>query len=552
MEIDLATVNMPPMARFAVVLFLILCIPYITRHLRLPSVVGFILAGVLVGPHGIGVLPAHAQTAEFFAELGKLLLMFFAGLEVDMRQFRQNRSKSLIFGLVTFSLPFAAGFFASLSFGYGTLTAVLVGSLLASHTLIAYPIVIAAGLAKRPAVTVTVGATILTDILSLLVLAICVTTHVTGFSLRSLAIQLGELALFVGVMVGIVGPVGRWVFERLGKSDELCFLLMMVIVAAGATFAELLQLEGILGAFLAGLAVNESVRGTEAKAKIEFLGNNLFIPAFFIVTGFLIDLKVFAATVWSNTALVLAIVLGLVVAKWIAAQAVGRAWGYSADDRGLMVGLTLPQVAATLASALVGYQAVNGSGQRLIDDAMLNTVLVLVIVTSVLGPVMVEYFVRRAGASALAPGGACLRARAKRTQGRLIRATSALKVSQCRQGLHNCRQTHRRPEGGATIGRRAQSRRRGGSGQGPGAARRRRPGKPNRTVTGTRPRSGRWSRTHAPRPVVPGAWRASPARNPYRHRPRRPVRSGSRNSYCPRSRGLRRCYGPSSRRSRAR
>ncbi len=399
MEFDLATMNLPPMARFAVVLFLILCVPYITRRLRLPSVVGYILAGVLVGPHGISLLPQHAQTAEFFAELGKLLLMFFAGLEVDMRQFRLNRSKSLIFGLITFSLPLAAGITAGLSFGYGTLSAILVGSLLASHTLIAYPIVIEAGLAKRPAVTVTVGATILTDILSLLVLAVCVTTHMSGFSPRSLAIQLGELALFVAVMVRVVGPAGRWLFERLGKSDELCFILMMAIVTAGATFAEALHLEGILGAFLAGLAVNEAVRDTPAKEKIEFLGNSLFIPAFFIVTGFLVDLNVFAATIWSNTALVLAIVLGLVATKWIAAQIVGRAWGFSATDRGLMGGLTLPQVAATLASALVGYQAVNATGQRLIDDAMLNTVLVLVIVTSVLGPILVEHFVRRAAAS---------------------------------------------------------------------------------------------------------------------------------------------------------
>jgi Kef-type K+ transport system membrane component KefB len=158
-----------------------------------------------------------------------------------------------------------------------------------------------------------------------------------------------------------------------------------------------LHLEGILGAFLAGLAVNEAVRDTPAKEKIEFLGNNLFIPAFFIVTGFLVDLHVFAATLWSNTALVLAIVLGLIASKWLAAQIVGRAWGFPAIDRNLMGSLTLPQVAATLASALVGYQAVNGAGERLIDTPMLNTVLVLVIVTSVLGPILVGHFVRQAG-----------------------------------------------------------------------------------------------------------------------------------------------------------
>jgi Kef-type K+ transport system membrane component KefB len=240
-----------------------------------------------------------------------------------------------------------------------------------------------------------VGATILTDMLSLFVLAICLTTHKTGFDPRTLAIQVGELILFIAVMIYVVGPVGRWAFNKLGRSDEACFTLMMAIVALGSTFAEALELDGILGAFLAGLAVNEAVRGTPAKEKIEFLGNIFFIPAFFVVTGFLIDLKVFWATIVSTPGLVLAIVLGLLGSKWLAAEYVGRAWRMPANDRGLMASLTLPQVAATLAAALVGYQAINKAGERLLDAAMLNTVLVLVIVTSVVGPVLTEHYIRR-------------------------------------------------------------------------------------------------------------------------------------------------------------
>jgi Kef-type K+ transport system membrane component KefB len=395
MEFDLATIKLPSMARFGIVAFLVLLVPYLTRRARLPAIVGYLLGGVLIGPHALGVFPQHNEVSAFFAELGKLLLMFFVGLEVDLRLFVAQRTKSLLFGLATFSLPMLAGTLVGLAFGYGVVSAILVGSLLASHTLIAYPLVMAAGLSNRPAVTITVGATILTDMMSLFVLAICLTTHKSGFAPGTLVIQVGELILFIAVMIYVVGPVGRWAFNRLGRSDEACFTLMMAIVALGSTFAEALQLDGILGAFLAGLAVNEAVRGTPAKEKIEFLGNIFFIPAFFVVTGFLIDLNVFWATIISTPGLVLTIVLGLISAKWLASELVGRQWRMPANDRGLMASLTLPQVAATLAAALVGYQAINKAGERLLDAAMLNTVLVLVIVTSVLGPVLTEHFIRK-------------------------------------------------------------------------------------------------------------------------------------------------------------
>lgn len=395
MEIDTASVHVPLMARFAIVMFLLLATPYIARRLHIPAVVGYILVGILVGPHVLSIVPGDSKVATFFAELGKLLLMFFVGLEIDMQQFRQQRGKALVFGLATFTLPLAAGAAVGFAFGYPALSAILIGSLLASHTLIAYPLVMQAGLARHLPVTVTVGATILTDTLSLLVLAVCVTTHKTGFSPAAIALQLAELGLFVFLMVFVLGRSGRWLFKRLGGTDEASFVLMLGIVGVGAALAESLQLEGILGAFLAGIAVNEAVRDTAGKEKVEFLGNVFFIPCFFIVTGFLIDLKVFATTLWSQAGLVAAIVLGLMGSKWIAAQLVGRAWNFSANDRGLMASLTFPQVAATLATAIVGYEAMNAAGQRLIDERMLNAVLVLVIVTSVVGPILTQRFLHK-------------------------------------------------------------------------------------------------------------------------------------------------------------
>lgn len=399
MEIDAAAIHLPPMARFAIVMFLLLATPYAARRLRIPAVVGYILVGILIGPHVLSVLPGNSKVADFFAELGKLLLMFFVGLEIDMQQFREHRHKSLVFGLATFALPMAAGVAVGLVFGYPMLSSILIGSLLASHTLIAYPLVMQAGLARHLPVTVTVGATILTDTLSLLVLAVCVTTHKAGFmSPMALGVQLAELALFIFIMVIVLGRTGRWLFARFGRTDEASFALMLGIVGVGAALAETLQLEGILGAFLAGIAVNEAVRDTPAKERIEFLGNAFFIPCFFIVTGFLIDLKVFAATLSTQAALVAAIVAGLMASKWIAAELVGRAWKFSANDRGLMGSLTFPQVAATLATAIVGYEAMNAAGQRLIDERMLNAVLVLVIVTSVVGPILTARYLRKAGA----------------------------------------------------------------------------------------------------------------------------------------------------------
>jgi Kef-type K+ transport system membrane component KefB len=222
----------------------------------------------------------------------------------------------------------------------------------------------------------------------------CVVTFKSGFNALRLIVQVAELIGFVLVVVVGLGALGKWLFDRFGRTDDAGFTLLLVIVSIAAALAELIQLEGILGAFLAGLAVNAAVRSSMAKEKLEFLGNAMFIPAFFIVTGFLIDVRMFLNTIVTNTPMVLSIVFGLVVTKWLAAEAVGRFWGFGFPDRGLMTSLTLPQVAATLAAALVGFQAVNAAGQQLIDLAMLNTILVLVVVGSVLGPILTQRFMR--------------------------------------------------------------------------------------------------------------------------------------------------------------
>ncbi|MBR0649611.1 cation:proton antiporter [Roseomonas terrae] len=172
--------DLPPLARFAVLLLGIMAVRWACPRLRLPDCVGYILIGVIVGPHLLGIVPRHADVAGFFAELGKLLLMFFVGLEIDLKQFALAKRRAFAFGLATFAIPMAAGTAVGLAFGYQLVAALLIGSLIASHTLIAFPMVVAAGLAARASVVVAVGATVLTDMLALLVLAGCLATHRTA------------------------------------------------------------------------------------------------------------------------------------------------------------------------------------------------------------------------------------------------------------------------------------------------------------------------------------------------------------------------------------
>src|SRR5947209_8830924 len=280
--------RLPLMARFALAMAVILVVPALCRKVRLPSVVGLLLAGVVFGPNGLHVGPRSHEVAHFFADVGKLLLMFFAGLEIDLVLFRRTGHRSLAFGLATFALPLAGGVLAGLGFGYGWLAALLIGSLLASHTLLGYPIVQRLGLARDEAVTVTVGATLFTDVASLMILAVCIPIHVAGFSPTAFLAQLAELAVYVPVVVFGLGRLTEWLMPKV-KTKEGQFLVMLLVVAIAAVGAEAIHLEGIIGAFLAGLALNRAVEESRAKHELEFLGNTLFIPMSFITVGFLID-----------------------------------------------------------------------------------------------------------------------------------------------------------------------------------------------------------------------------------------------------------------------
>jgi Kef-type K+ transport system membrane component KefB len=251
------------------------------------------------------------------------------------------------------------------------------------------------GATRLEPVAVTFGATVMSDTLSLVVFAVCVSTFQKGFSVSALAVQLIEIAIFIPLILFGLSRLGAWLLKKVSDEENAYFALMLLVMAVAAALAALINLPGIVGAFLAGLAVNAAVHDQPAKEKLKFFGDSLFIPIFFVVTGFLIDPRDFYRSVTDNIALAGAVILALLAGKWIAVQIAGRAFGYSHISRMTMWSLTLPQVAATLAATLVAYDTFDPTGQRLIDERLLNVVLVLMLTTSILGPVLTEHFTPR-------------------------------------------------------------------------------------------------------------------------------------------------------------
>lgn len=380
--------HLPMLTAFAFTLMLTLVLPSLMERLRLPGPVGYILAGIILGPQILAVLNPDGKIVQFFADIGKLLLMFFAGYEVDLDQFNRARRKALTFGLATFSTPFLLGVCVGLAMGYSPNACAVIGAVLASHTLLGLPIIKQAGLMGRESVVATVGATVFTDLLAIFVLAVCLPIHVSGFNPRDVLADIGWLAVYVpAVLIGL-SWIAKQMLGLMGKSKANRALIMLVVMAVAAQGAELIGLEGIIGAFLSGVALKRAFGNTPADDSLEVMSQTLFIPIFFVAAGFLVDFKVFFATLRDQPLLVLGILGALFGGKWLAAEIAGRVLGYAAADRRLMYALTIPQVAATLAVALVAYSTRNPAGQRLIDEPVLNATVVLVILSSLIGLIL--------------------------------------------------------------------------------------------------------------------------------------------------------------------
>ena len=375
-----------PLVAFTTLLLVSLTLPPLFERLRLPGLVGLLFAGVILGPSVLGLLDPVGDIEKLFADVGKVYLMFVAALEIDLKEFSRNRDRSMKFGFLTFAIPLMGGIFLGRWTGFGWVAAVLIGSLMSSHTLLAYPIVMRLGVTRDESVTVTVGATIFTDIAALLVLAVCASLQGGNFSPFSLTFQLVGLAVYAAAVLFGLNWAGRLYFRRTGSEQGNQFLFVLLAVFLVAVGAQTINVDKVVGAFLAGLAVNGVVGDGPVKEKVEFVGSVLFIPFFFVCMGLLLDVPIFIEALTERLGLTIGIVLVLLLTKFLAAAIAGLWFRYSPMQILTMWSLSLPQVAATLAAALVGLQV------GLITAPVFNAVIVLMLITSLVGSTTTSRF----------------------------------------------------------------------------------------------------------------------------------------------------------------
>lgn len=362
-----------PVPIFLTVMAIILLTPIVLNRLRIPYVIGLIIAGVAVGPYGLNIL-ARDMSFEIFGQVGILYLMFLAGIEIDMYHLRKNMRKGLTFGLFTFIIPLILGAVAAMAaLRMQMLEATLLASMFAAHTLIAYPIVTRFGVTKAPAVIIAIAGTIVTVLGSLIVLAGVLGVYRDG-SVSSLIPILCYLALYCVGLIYLYPRITRYFFQH--YSDGISqFIYVMVMVFGAAALASFIGIEGVFGAFFAGLVLNRFIPARSTlMGRLEFVGNAIFIPYFLIGVGMLIDLRV-VLDGWSTlyTAAVMSAVA--MASKWIAAFVTQKVYRLTSIDRSVMYQLSNAHTAVALAVVMIGYE------MHLFDVTVLNGTVVMILVT---------------------------------------------------------------------------------------------------------------------------------------------------------------------------
>lgn len=376
-----------PIAIFLIVLAIILLAPVLMARLKIPHIIGMIVAGVFVGPYGFNVLD-NDSSFKIFGQVGLLYLMFLAGIEIDMYHLRLNMRRGLLFGVLSFLIPLSVGAVTSVYLlGTGWITATLLGAMYASHTLISYPIAARFGVTRSPAVLIPIVGTIIAVIGALLVLAATVNIQKVGRAdVVEMVWLLAKLVIYCAATLYIYPRLTRYFFKRYGENvTQYVFILALVFLSA--LMAQWIGLEGVLGAFFAGLVLNRFIPASSPlMGRIEFVGNALFIPYFLIGVGMMINIRVVGNP---QTLIVTGIMLAVALStKWIAALIAQKVYGMDRWERGMMFGLTTAHTAVALAVVTIGYNMLRPDGTHLLDETILNGTILVILISCAIAPVV--------------------------------------------------------------------------------------------------------------------------------------------------------------------
>ena len=379
---------------FFLVLIIILFAPMILERLRIPHIIGMILAGVAIGEYGFNILERDSSF-ELFGKVGLYYIMFLAGLEMDMEDFKKNKTKGIIFGLLSFAIRFGIGTWCCMKFmGFGITTSLLMGCMFASHTLISYPIISRYGLSKLRSVNITIGGTVIVDTLALIGLAIIGGMY-KGDSSGMFWVSMGIKVTLLTAFIIIFFPIIARRFFRNYSDNIMQFVFVLAMVFLGAGLMQFVGMEGIIGAFLTGLVLNRLIpHVSPLMNRLEFVGNAIFIPYFLIGVGMIIDVNsLFAGgTALKVAGIMTAVALG---SKWIGAFITQKLFKMESNERSMIFGLSSASAAATLAAVLVGHQIIMENGERLINDDVLNGTVVMILITCIVSSLATERSARK-------------------------------------------------------------------------------------------------------------------------------------------------------------
>ena len=393
-DLDFSLPLKNPVIIFSLVLFIILFAPILLKKIKVPHIIGLILAGVAVGPYALNLLRRDSSIV-LFGTVGLLYIMFLAGLEIDISEFKKNRRKIIFFGLVTFMLPLIFGTLASYYIlGYGWLSSILLASMFSTHTLVSYPIASKYGVSRNRAVALTVGGTMITDILALLILAI-IAGMTKGEVTPAFWMTLGlSTIVFVGIVFFIFPIIIRWFFKHYEDSVSQ-YIFVLAIVFLASFLAEAAGIEAIIGAFFAGLVLNNFIpHSSPLMNRISFVGNALFIPFFLIGVGMLVNFNVLING-WGALRVAGVIVVVAISTKFLAAWITKKTFSLFPDEGKMIFGLSTSHAAATLAIILVGYNIIigetpDGVPVRLLDEDILNGTILLILISCAISSFVVE------------------------------------------------------------------------------------------------------------------------------------------------------------------